>query len=111
MRTTTIARKLAFVFAGLLVLLFFITGIAISKLAQVNEDMESFVNGRNARLLVTHELREAIDLRAIAARNLVLVTKPEDLAVEKQVVERAHAAATASMAKLGSDGRSKATYS
>jgi methyl-accepting chemotaxis protein-1 (serine sensor receptor) len=35
-------------------------------------------------------VRSAVDRRAVAARNLVLVTKPEDLAAEKAAVTKAH---------------------
>ena len=49
---------------------------------------------------MAHLVREAVDLRAIAARNLVLVTKPEDVTLEKDIVTKAHAAVTANLATL-----------
>ena len=45
-------------------------------------------------------MREAIDLRAVSARNLVLVSKPEDIAAEKEIVTQAHAAVARNMDKL-----------
>lgn len=46
------------------------------------------------------QVRHAIDRRAIAARNLVLVTTPEDLAEEKDRVTAAHQDTTERMARL-----------
>lgn len=45
-------------------------------------------------------MREAIDLRSIAARNLALLTRPEDLAVEKDLVKKAHAEVGVQLTKL-----------
>jgi len=49
-----------------------------------------YVNGAQQRTLLANEFFSAIQARAIAARNLVLVTTAADVAQEKLVVERAH---------------------
>jgi methyl-accepting chemotaxis protein-1 (serine sensor receptor) len=62
--------------------------------------LEHYVNGIGARSNTAHLVHEAIDLRAIAARNLVLVTKPEDVALEKTVVTKAHEEVGTHLTKL-----------
>ena len=52
---------------------------------------ELYVNGTQQRTLLTNEFFSAIQARAIAARNLVLVTTAADVAQEKLAVEKAHA--------------------
>lgn len=77
-----------------------IAAFSAIDLANANARFENYVNGINARASAAARVRAAIDLRAIAARNLVLVTKAEDLALEKQIVVKAHADATRNLARL-----------
>jgi len=100
MNTLTVRAKLTATFGGLAFLVLLIAGLAIKTLGDANDRFDGYVNGINARASTAHLVREAIDLRAIAARNLVLVTKPEDLAVEKDVVNKAHAEVGVQLAKL-----------
>ncbi|TXI25620.1 MAG: HAMP domain-containing protein [Roseateles sp.] len=75
---------------GLLILL--ITGLSAVALLTIVDDGERFaghVKGVEARAALANEVRHAVDRRAIAARNLVLVTRPEDLAMEKAAVQAA----------------------
>ncbi|WP_304622828.1 methyl-accepting chemotaxis protein [Roseateles cellulosilyticus] len=72
---------------GLLVLM--ILGIGGASLQSFKEDGERFsayVQGIEARAAQANQVRLAVDRRAIAARNLVLVTGAADLAVEKTEV-------------------------
>jgi methyl-accepting chemotaxis protein-1 (serine sensor receptor) len=96
----TVRAKLAWAFGGLSLLVLLIAGLAVKTLGDANERFDSYVYGINARSNTAHLVREAVDLRAIAARNLVLVTKPEDTAVEKEVVTRAHAEVGLNLSKL-----------
>ena len=100
MHTMTVRAKLIAMFGGLLVLLFVIAGLSISKLSAANNHFEEFVNGINNRALTAHLVREAIDRRAIAARNIVLENKPEELQIEKLAAAQAHADVTNNLAKL-----------
>jgi methyl-accepting chemotaxis protein len=100
MNNMTVRAKLAWAFGGLSLLVLLIAGLAVKTLGDANERFEGYVNGINARAGTAHLVREAIDLRAIAARNLVLVTKPEDVAVEKEVVTKAHADVGVNLSKL-----------
>uniref|UniRef100_UPI00406D0CF4 methyl-accepting chemotaxis protein n=1 Tax=Rhodoferax sp. GW822-FHT02A01 TaxID=3141537 RepID=UPI00406D0CF4 len=100
MNNLTVRAKLTLTFGGLGALVLLIAGMAIITLGDAKERFDNYVNGIGARANTAHLVREAIDLRAVAARNLVLVTKPEDLAVEKEVVTKAHADVGTNMTKL-----------
>lgn len=92
MRNPTVRSKLTYAFGGLSFLVVLIAGMAINTISNENQRFVNYVNGINARANAAHLVREAVDLRAIAARNLVLVIKSEDVAVEKKTVSAAHAA-------------------
>lgn len=100
LKNISIKSKLTFTFGGLALLVLLISGYAISMLTDDNERFENYVNGVNARANMAHLVRESVDQRAIAARNLVLLTKEEDLAVEKAVAIKAHERVTAGVSKL-----------
>ncbi len=100
MRNLTVKAKLILAFGVMASMLLLISGLALKRLGESNDRFEKYVAGINARANMAHLVREAVDLRAIAARNLVLVTKPEDVALEKDVVTKAHAAVGASLSKL-----------
>lgn len=96
----TVRAKLTLAFGGLATMVLLISGFAIKTLGNSHDDLENFVNGINARALLASEVRTAVDMRAIAARNLVIVTKPEDIAVEKATVTKAHEKVITSLEKL-----------
>ena len=96
----TVRTRLTTAFGAVTALLLLIAGLAWHALSVESESFEHFVNGVNARLRTANAVRLAVDERAIAARNLVLVTRPEDLAMERAHVEQAHAAASQQLAKL-----------
>jgi len=64
--------------------------LALLDLAHGNEGFLSYTQGLSARAKVANDIRSAVDDRAIAARNLVLVTKAADLQAEKLAVNTAH---------------------
>jgi methyl-accepting chemotaxis protein len=100
MKNSTLRAKLACAFGGLFVIVMLIAGMSIKTLGESHLNFEHYVNGINSRANTVHLIREAVDLRAIAARNLVLVSKAEDLAVEKDVVIKAHADVGSQLGKL-----------
>ena len=100
MNKLTVRAKLTWAFGGLAFLVLLIAALSIKDLGDANERFESYVNGVNASAETAHLVREAIDLRAIAARNLVLVSNPADQGVEKAVVTKAHADVGTNLAKL-----------
>jgi methyl-accepting chemotaxis protein len=91
MNNITVRAKLTLAFGGLALLVLLIAGLAIKSLSDANLRYDTYVNGISARANTAHLVREGIDMRAIAARNLVLVTNPADMVTEKEKVTKAHA--------------------
>ena len=88
-RNLSVKAKLVGTF-GLLIAL--IIGIAVYSIQMMKDDSAAFGNyiqGIQARADAANKVRLAVDERAIAARNLTLVTSPQDVAQEKAAVERA----------------------
>ncbi|SAK64243.1 chemotaxis protein [Caballeronia calidae] len=90
LKNITIKNRLIAGFGILAVLVVLVAGMSLRALSDATDGFAHYVNGINARADVAGQIRTAVDRRAIAARNLVLVTKPADLELEKAEVTRAH---------------------
>jgi methyl-accepting chemotaxis protein len=86
-----VKTKLAISFGMLTAAVLVVAALSIIALSQANKRFTSFVHGINARAALADRIRADVDRRAIAARNLVLVTKPADVELEKAAVTQAHA--------------------
>jgi methyl-accepting chemotaxis protein-1 (serine sensor receptor) len=98
--TMKVSRKLTLAFGGLGLLLLLVAGLSLKALQDSNESFVGFIEGINARAATATLVRSSVDRRAIAARNLVLVKTPEDLAAEKAAVVKAHADVSESLGQL-----------
>jgi methyl-accepting chemotaxis protein len=96
----TIKSKLIAGFGMLSLIVVAVSGLSLKALSDSTDGFTSFVHGINARAEVAAQIRTAVDRRAIAARNLVLVTTPQDVAVEKADVMRAHEDVQTNLKKL-----------
>ncbi|MBA4110901.1 MAG: methyl-accepting chemotaxis protein [Leptothrix sp. (in: Bacteria)] len=96
----TVRAKLTVAFGGLAVLVLIVAGLSLKALNDSNHRFTNYVNGINARSNLAAHARAAVDARAIAARNLLLVTKPADLATEKTIVLQSHEEVKALLVKL-----------
>jgi methyl-accepting chemotaxis protein-1 (serine sensor receptor) len=96
----SVKAKLIGTFALLVTLIIGISGYAIFVMKEDSQRFGSYIDGIKARGDAANKVRDAVDLRAIAARNLVLVTRPEDLAQEKAVVQTAVGDVRKSLAQL-----------
>ena len=96
----TVRARLTAAFGGLAALVLVVAGVSLTSLADANERFAGYVNGVNARANVADHFSNAVDARAIAARNLVLVSKPADLEVERAAVTKAHAEVQSRIAEL-----------
>ena len=90
LKNIKIRNKLIAGFGVMAVLVLVIAGMSLRALGTATDNFARYVNGINARADVADQVRAAVDRRAIAARNLVLVTTPADVEVEKAEVLRAH---------------------
>ncbi|MXN30807.1 methyl-accepting chemotaxis protein [Delftia sp. CH05] len=91
LRTWTVKTKLYAAFTALALLVALVSVSALQALDDANRNLTRFVDGVNARAQLAEQVRAAVDSRAIAARNLVLVNTPADLELEKAAVYAAHA--------------------
>ncbi|WP_323122217.1 methyl-accepting chemotaxis protein [Burkholderia alba] len=91
LKPLSVRARLTASFALLIAILAAIAIAAAGALTAANQRFADYVDGVAARAALAQNIRNAVDERAIAARNLVLVTKPADLALEKAAVTRAHA--------------------
>lgn len=90
MKNLSIRTKLTLAFVGLALTVLLVSLISLRALSSANERFTAYVDGINAQATLASQVRTAVDRRAIAARNLVLVTKPRDREVEKALVIAAH---------------------
>ena len=84
-RFWTVKTKLSAAFTCLALVTMVVSLLALQALSEANQNLVRFVEGVNARAHLAERVRTAVDRRAIAARNLVLVTSPADLAAEKDL--------------------------
>ena len=99
-KNMTVRAQLIGAFSGLALLLLLVAGLSLRALNDANQNFVHYVQGINARAAMADSVRNAVDRRAIAARNLVLVTKAADLEAERAEVNLAHSDVKESMAKL-----------
>ncbi|WP_250529502.1 methyl-accepting chemotaxis protein [Caballeronia sp. ATUFL_F1_KS4A] len=90
LKNITIKNRLIAGFGILAVLVVLVAGMSLRALSVATDGFADYVNGINARADVAGQIRTAVDRRAIAARNLVLVTKPSDIELEQAEATRAH---------------------
>ncbi|WP_027476493.1 methyl-accepting chemotaxis protein [Curvibacter gracilis] len=96
----SVRGQLTLAFGGLIALVLLIAGLAIQALGASNAEFETYVNGVNRRAKLAEEVHKAVAGRAIAARNLVLVTQSADLEAEKALALSAHKAVGEHLARL-----------
>ncbi|WP_269501224.1 methyl-accepting chemotaxis protein [Burkholderia sp. IMCC1007] len=96
----SIKAKLLGGFGLLAAVVVIVSGMALKALSDTNDEFSRYMNGINARANVSARIRTAVDRRAIAARNLVLVSKPSDIALELAEVQQAHKDVQDNLAKL-----------
>ena len=89
-RDLSIKTRLLAGFGTLALVVLAVSGLSLKALGESIDGFDNYIHGLNARGEVASQLRAAVDQRAIAARNLVLVTTPADLDLEKTEVLKAH---------------------
>jgi methyl-accepting chemotaxis protein-1 (serine sensor receptor) len=92
--------KLGLAFGVLSTMVLAVAILSLASLGKADTNFARFVEGITARTSVASDLRNAVDARAIAARNLVLVNKQSDIQLETDQVKKTHATVQSSLAKL-----------
>jgi methyl-accepting chemotaxis protein len=85
-----LSRQLTIAFATLVSLIVAISALAVFSLSEAQTNFDGFVGDEFNRGSVARDVRSAVSARAIAARNLILLTAPSDIEAEKTAVMAAH---------------------
>ncbi|WP_454862615.1 methyl-accepting chemotaxis protein [Paraburkholderia fungorum] len=82
----SVKAKLTGAFGMLAAIVLVVSGLSLKSLNDANNRFAGYVSGINARADAAEAVRTAVDDRAMAVRNLVLVTAPADVELEKAAV-------------------------
>ena len=96
----SVRARLLCAFGVLVGVLLIVSTVALWGLSRSHEAFAGYIGETAARDNLSQDIQVAADARAIAARNLVLVTAPADRDAEKAEVQTAHQRLTASLASL-----------
>jgi methyl-accepting chemotaxis protein len=96
----SIKSKLLGGFSGMAAIVIVVSILALNALNTSTAGFSFYVDSTKARADVATDIRTSVDRRALAARNLVLVTTPEDAAVEKAAVLAAGDDVKSNLARL-----------
>ncbi|MDQ0140414.1 methyl-accepting chemotaxis protein [Cupriavidus necator] len=99
-RSLSIRTRMLAGFGTLAGLVLVVSAYSLHALGDATAGFNDYLNGLNARADMAAQVRSAVDRRAIAARNLVLVTDPAELEREKADALRAHEDVQARLAQL-----------
>ncbi|WP_069267603.1 methyl-accepting chemotaxis protein [Paraburkholderia nodosa] len=86
LNTLSVKSKLTGAFGILAVIVLTVSGLSLMQLNEANDRFSGYISGIKARADMAEAVRTAVDDRAIAVRNLVLVTAPADVDLEKAAV-------------------------
>jgi methyl-accepting chemotaxis protein-1 (serine sensor receptor) len=100
MSQLTVRAKLTWAFGVLAGLVLLVAMLAIETLGDTHDRFDDYVNGVVHRAAVANKVRQAVDSRAIAARDLTIVTSDADIASIKAMVDKAHADVTENLKRL-----------
>jgi methyl-accepting chemotaxis protein len=103
----TVRARLALAFSLLAAFVLLVSGLSLQALADADARFVDYVRGVTARANAAARVHKAVDQRAIAARNLLLLTDTAEMARERDAATRAHQDVQASLAdlqRLAADG-------
>ncbi|MDM4766324.1 methyl-accepting chemotaxis protein [Pelomonas sp. SE-A7] len=85
-----VKAKLMLGFVALATVVLLVSGLALNSLGKSNARFSQYLEGVGLRERLATDIRGAASRRAIAARNLVLVSQPRDREAERLAVTQAH---------------------
>ena len=86
----SVRLRLTFAFGVLASLSLFVSGFSMHTLGKANDRFSSYLNEHSVVVKAVTEVRGAVSDRAIAARNLILVSSEADKTTELEAVTAAH---------------------
>jgi methyl-accepting chemotaxis protein-1 (serine sensor receptor) len=99
-KNLSVKAKLTGTFGVLAATVLIVSGISLKALNDANDRFANYVSGVNARANLAVQVRTAVDRRAIAARNMALVTTPGDFELEKAAEAQAQMDVQSNLTKL-----------
>ena len=99
-KNLSVRTQLGLAFGAITLLLAGIAIIAIFSMSHQSATFENYVHGVRERSEAAHVVRESVGMRAVAARNLVLVSTPADRDIEKKIVSQAQEDVVTNLRKL-----------
>jgi methyl-accepting chemotaxis protein len=102
-KNLNIKTKLTVAFTAIIVVVALVSAQALAALRSEHEAFGTFVDEVGLRMKRANDVLDAANARAVSARNLVLVTAPDDVAKEKAAVTAAHEKVQSAIAKLKAD--------
>ncbi len=99
-KSLRVRTKLLLGFAFLAFIVLVVSGLSLSSLGRSDDRFVSYLDGVGQRERTASELNAAAAQRAIAARNLVLVSEERDRELEKAAVTQAHEATQRELGEL-----------
>ncbi|MDY0742954.1 methyl-accepting chemotaxis protein [Paucibacter sp. R3-3] len=89
-QSARIKTKLMLGFAVLAAVVVVVSSLSLRSLGRSNDRLTDYLRGIGEREALATQVRNAANQRAVAARNLVLVTEEGDRSIEKSAVALAH---------------------
>jgi methyl-accepting chemotaxis protein len=86
----TVTQKLSMAFAVLIALLIVVSILSLRSLGGAQADFQRLVTNEFHRGGLARDMQEGANARAIAARNLILLSNPADVQAETAAVQAAH---------------------
>jgi methyl-accepting chemotaxis protein len=96
----SVKAKLSWSFGLLATMVVAVSGFSLKALDDSNDRFSRYISGINARADMVVKVRTAVDRRAIAARNMALVTASDDFQFEKEAEAQAQRDVEKSLARL-----------
>ena len=95
-----VKAQLGLAFGALVVVVLAVSGLSLRSLDEADQIFNNYVHGIDRETILAEKMRDAVNRRAVAVRNEVLATSPEEANKERDLVLKADAEVQARMAEL-----------
>nr|WP_311220664.1 MULTISPECIES: methyl-accepting chemotaxis protein [unclassified Acidovorax] len=86
-----VKTQLTLAFGALVVVVLIVSGLSLKSLGEADRTFTGYVSGIDKQTNLVDSMRNAVNRRAVAVRNQVLATMPEESAKERELVLKADA--------------------
>ncbi len=100
--TLSVKAQLSASFGFLALIVLIVSGLSLMALHDANNRFSGYISGISARARLAEDVRSAVDRRALAERNMALVTTPADFDVERNAEAQAALDVQARLRQLNS---------